>query len=52
LHDQEVIIVADTSTSQSQSLDVILELVLSQENARYCILYSNQNTPAVPDSVS
>src|SRR5208282_1514915 len=51
LNDQEVIVVANTSTSQSQSVDVILEIVLSQENARYRILYSNQNTPAVPSPV-
>jgi glycosidase len=52
LNDQGVIVVANTSTGQSQSLDVILEIVLSQENARYHILYSNQNTPTIPSPVS
>ena len=51
LNDQEVIVVANTSTSQSQSVDVIVEIALSQENAPYGILYSNQNAPTGPSPV-
>jgi glycosidase len=51
LNDQEVIVVANTSTSQGQSMDVILEISLSQENTHYNILYSNQNTRTDPGPV-
>jgi glycosidase len=51
LNDQEVIVVANTSTEQGQSVDVILEIALSQENAPYGILYSNQSTPTDPSPV-
>ena len=51
LNDQEVIVVANTSTSQGQSVDVILEILLSQENTNYRILYCNQNSPEVPSPV-
>jgi hypothetical protein len=51
LNDQEVIVVANTSTSMQQSVDVLLEILLSQEHAKYRILYSNQNAPAVPSQV-
>jgi glycosidase len=51
LNDQEVIVVANTSTKQGQSVDVILEIALSQENAPYGILYSNQNTRTDPSPV-
>jgi glycosidase len=51
LNDQEVIVVANTSTSQGQSVDVILDTLLSHENTSYRILYSNKNAPAVPSPV-
>jgi glycosidase len=51
LNDQEVILVANTSTHQSQSVDVILEILLSKENTNYRILYCNQSSPEAPRSV-
>jgi glycosidase len=51
LNDQEVIFIANTSVSQGQSVDVILDILLSQENTSYRILYSNKNAPAVPSPV-
>jgi glycosidase len=51
LNDQEVIVVANTSTSQGQSVDVILEMLLSQENTNYRVLYGNQKGPVVPSPV-
>jgi len=51
LNDQEVIVIANTSTNQGQSVDVILEILLSQENTNYRVLYSNQNAPTVPSPV-
>jgi len=51
LNDQEVVVVANTSTSQSQSVDVILEKALSTPGDKLRILYSNKNNPVVPASV-
>jgi glycosidase len=51
LNDQEVILVANTSANRRQSVDVILEILLSQENTNYRVLYCNQNSPEVPSLV-
>jgi hypothetical protein len=51
LNEQEVIVVANTSISQSHSVEVILEILLSQENTNYPILYCIQNFPEVPSPV-
>jgi glycosidase len=51
LNDQEVIVVANTSTTLTQSVDVILEIVLSTPGASPRILYSNKTTPTAPAPV-
>jgi hypothetical protein len=52
LNDQEVVVVANTSTTQPQnSLYVIIENDLSAPNAAMKILYSNNATPASPGNV-
>jgi hypothetical protein len=51
LNDEETIVVANTNTGQSQSLDVILEIQLSQPGDTCRILYSNKPTPTPPSKV-
>lgn len=51
LNDQEVLIVANTNTVQSQSVDVILEINLSQPGDNVRVLYSNKSAPTVPAPV-
>jgi glycosidase len=51
LNDQEVVVVANTNTSLSQSVDVILEMVLSTQGDNLRILYSNKNNPTAPAAV-
>jgi len=51
LNDEETIVVANTNTSQSQSLDVILESQLSHVGDTYRILYSNKTNPSAPSKV-
>ena len=51
LNDQEVFIVANTNTTQSQSVDVILERTLSAAGDMLRVLYSNKSTPAAPAPV-
>ena len=45
LNDQEVLIVANTNTTQSQSVDVILEITLSKPGDTLRVLYSNNRRP-------
>ncbi|HWY88774.1 MAG TPA: hypothetical protein VNX28_18830, partial [Gemmataceae bacterium] len=51
LNDEETIVVANTNTGQSQSLDVILESQLSQAGDTYRVLYSNKSNPTPPSQV-
>lgn len=51
LNDQEVVIVANTNTTQIQSVDVILEIVLSAPGDQLRILYSNKPNPSAPAPV-
>lgn len=51
LNDQEVLVVANTSTTQQQELDVIVDIQLSSEGDRFAVLYSNQSTPFAPGPV-
>jgi len=51
LNDQEVLIVANTNTTQSQSVDVILEITLSAPGNILRVLYSNKSAPTAPAPV-
>jgi glycosidase len=51
LNDQEVLVVANTNTVQSQSVDAILEITLSAPGAAPRVLYSNKTSPAAPGLV-
>jgi glycosidase len=51
LNDQEVLIAANTSTSQTASLDVIVEIQLSSDDDQFQVLYSNQAAPTLPQPV-
>ena len=51
LNDEEVLVVANTSTSQGQSLDVVVDLTLNKEGTRRKVLYSNKSNPFPPDPV-
>jgi glycosidase len=51
LNDQEVLIVANTNTTQQQELDVIVDIQLSSEGDPFAVLYSNQLRPAAPGRV-
>jgi glycosidase len=51
LNDEEVLIVANTSTSQSETLDVILEMTLSKPGDVLQILFSNKAAPTAPAPV-
>lgn len=51
LNDQEVLIVANTNTAQSQSVYVILEITLSAAGKALRVLYSNKSAPATPAPV-
>jgi hypothetical protein len=51
LNDVEVIVVANTSTDQSQSLDVIVEIQLSVVGSVNKVLYSNKDNPSPPGPV-
>ena len=52
LNDQEVLIVANTSTTQSQSVAVILEITLSAPGNTLRVLYSNNPAPSAPAPVT
>jgi glycosidase len=51
LNDQEVLVVANTNTAQSQSVDVILEITLSKPGDTLRVLYSNKSAPTAPAPV-
>jgi glycosidase len=51
LNDQEVIVVANTNTTQSTFFDVILERVLSRPGDQLRILYCNKPDPTAPTPV-
>jgi glycosidase len=51
LNDQEVLIVANTNTAQSQSVDVILEITLTKPGDTLRVLYSNKSAPTAPAPV-
>ncbi|HZW95918.1 MAG TPA: alpha-amylase family glycosyl hydrolase [Candidatus Eremiobacteraceae bacterium] len=51
LNDQEVLIAANTNTTQSQSVDVILEATLSAPGDNLRVLYSNKSAPTAPAPV-
>ncbi len=51
LNDEEVLIVANTSTGQSQAVDVILDANLSVVGTTLRTLYSNQENPTAPGPV-
>ncbi|MBV8357609.1 MAG: alpha-amylase [Deltaproteobacteria bacterium] len=51
LNDEEVLVAANASTSQTIDLDVIVEIQLSSDGDRFQVLYSNQATPILPQPV-
>jgi glycosidase len=51
LNDEEVIIVANTSTTDSGDVDVIVDINLSRPGDVYQILYSNKAAPRAPGAV-
>lgn len=51
LNDQEVLMVANTSTSQAADLDVIIEITLSAEGDSFEVLYTNLKAPTAPENV-
>jgi glycosidase len=51
LNDQEVLVAANTNTTQSSSFDAIVEIQLSSDLDQFEILYSNQPTPTAPQPV-
>ncbi|HEY4360570.1 MAG TPA: alpha-amylase family glycosyl hydrolase [Bryobacteraceae bacterium] len=51
LNDQEVLIAANTSTTQQSSFDAIIEIQLSRPGDPFQILYSNQPAPVAPQPV-
>jgi len=51
LNDEEVIVVANTSTTDSRALDVIVDSNLSRPGDVYRILYSNKSAPSAPSPV-
>jgi glycosidase len=52
LNDQEVLIVANTNTTETQSVDVIVEITLSTPGDRLRILYSNKKSPTAPAPIT
>jgi len=51
LNDEEVIVVANPSIDQSQSVDVIVEIELNAVGSARRILYSNDPAPVAPGPV-
>lgn len=51
LNDQEVLIVANTNTTESQSVYAILEMTLSAPGNALRVLYSNKSAPTAPAAV-
>jgi glycosidase len=52
LNDQEVLTVANFSTTAAQTVSVIIDSSLSTPGDNFAVLYSNQPDPAVPSPVS
>lgn len=52
LNDQEVLVVINTNTSRTLSVQVIVERLLSTAGAIYRVLYSNKASPIVPGPVT
>jgi hypothetical protein len=48
LNDQEVLVVANTNTTQRQELDVIVDIQLSAQGDQIAVLYSNQGELVAP----
>jgi glycosidase len=51
LNDEEVIIAANTSTTDSREVDIIVDVNLSRAGDVYNILYSNKTAPRAPGAV-
>jgi glycosidase len=51
LNDSEVLLVANTNTTQLASIDVIVDVSLSAPGDQWRVLYSNNSAPAVPSPV-
>jgi len=51
LNDQEVVVAANTNLTDTQQLNVILEIMLSSEGDAFDVLYSNQSSPQAPQPV-
>lgn len=51
LNDEEVIVVANTSTTDSRDVDVIVDINLSRPGDTFTILYSNKSAPRTPGAV-
>ncbi len=51
LNDQEVVVVANTNTTQTLSVQVIVEMVLSTVGITFRVLYSNQSAHVGPGPV-
>src|SRR5205823_11798047 len=51
LNDEEVVVVANTNAGQGQTLDVIIDGLLSQPGDEYRVLYSNKADPTLPGAV-
>jgi glycosidase len=51
LNDSEVVLVANTNTTQGASVDVIVEISLSAPGAQWRVLYSNCSTATPPTPV-
>jgi len=51
LNDQEVVVAANTNLTQSQQVDVILEIMLSANGDAFEVLYSNQTGFQAPQPV-
>jgi glycosidase len=52
LNDQEVVVAANTNPTQAQSVNVVLEILLSSVGDNYRVLYSNKGNATPPGSVA
>ena len=52
LHDQEVLVVANTQTTGSFDGDVIVDAILNADQTPYSLLYSNHPQPQAPGGIS
>ncbi len=51
LNETEVVVAANTSSTQSYQGEIIIDAFLNQENTTYQILYSNKSNPTQPGTV-